>query len=131
MEVKSGHEPHNGEDQGMAQFMLLVRGGDEGTRDYTPEQFQQMMQMYFDWSDKLRREGRNLGANELREGGKTVRTRGSETYIDGPYVESKEAVGGYFMIEAKDMDEAAEIARGCPVLTHGGIVEVREIVTNR
>jgi hypothetical protein len=111
----------------MAEFMLLVRGGDEGTRDYTPEQYQQMMQRYFDWADKLRREGRHRGANELKAGGRTVRVRDGEIVVDGPYAETKEGVGGYFMIEAADEAEAAAIAKACPVLDHGGLVEVREI----
>jgi hypothetical protein len=54
----------------MAQFMLLIRGGDDGTRDYTPEQHQQLIQRYFAWSDQLRREDRYVGADELKSGGK-------------------------------------------------------------
>jgi hypothetical protein len=108
----------------MAQFMLLIRGGDDQTRDYTPEQYQQVIQRYIDWSQKLRREGRNHGGDELKAGGKVVRVRDGQAVVDGPYTETKEAIGGYFIIEA------AEIAKECPVLLHHGAVEVREINQN-
>lgn len=111
----------------MARFMLLIRGGDDGLADYTPEQFQQMLQRYFDWSDHLRREGRYVGGEELKPGGAVVRSRDGQPVVDGPYTETKEAVGGYYLIEAGSAAEAAEIATGCPVLLYGGAVEVREI----
>ena len=114
----------------MAKFMLLIRGGDDETRDYTPEQYQHVIQRYIDWSAKLRREGRNHGGDELKSGGKVVRMRGGQAVVDGPYAETKESIGGYFIIEAADLDEAAEIAKGCPVLLHDGAVEVREINAN-
>ena len=114
----------------MAQFMLLIRGGDDATRDYTPEQYQQVIQRYIEWSQQLRREGRNHGGDELKSGGKVVRMRGGQAVVDGPYAETKESIGGYFIIEAADLDEAAEIAKGCPALLHDGAVEVREINAN-
>ena len=114
----------------MAKFMLLIRGGDDATRGYTPEQAQQVLQRYIDWAARLRREGRNHGAEELKPGGKVVRTRGGQAMIDGPYSETKEAIGGYFLIEAADLNAAAEIAKECPVLDHGGLVEVREMNEN-
>ncbi|MGI8858067.1 MAG: YciI family protein [Thermomicrobiales bacterium] len=114
----------------MAQFMLLVRGGGAMPQHFTPEQVQQALQRYFDWSDKLRSEGRYHDANELNDGGRTVRMRGGQAVVDGPYVETKEAIGGYYLIEAANEDEAAEIAKGCPVLGHGGLVDVREIAVH-
>jgi hypothetical protein len=111
----------------MSRFVLLIRGGGEMPRHYSPEQVQQALQMYFAWSDQLRAEGRYHDADELKGGGRTVRMRDGQAVVDGPYVETKEAIGGYYIIEATDEAEAAEIAKGCPVLRHGGLVEVREI----
>lgn len=111
----------------MAQFMLLVRGGDDATADYTPEQYQQVIERYIAWARKLRAEGRHHSGDELKAGGATVRRRGRQAVIDGPYTEAKEAVGGYFIIEAADLAEASQIATECPVLDHDGCVEVREI----
>lgn len=112
----------------MAQFMLLIRGGDEAFAQFTPEQMEQTLGQYFAWSDRLRQEGRLVGADQLADGGRTVRARDGQLVIDGPYTETKDAVGGYYQIDAADEAEAAEIAKGCPVLTHGGLVEVRAIV---
>jgi hypothetical protein len=111
----------------MATFMLLLRGGRESLGEYTPEQFQVMIQPYVDWSRKLREEGRLLHADELASGGKTIRANGSGFVIDGPYTETKEDIGGYFLIHAADEAEAIEIAKGCPNFSHGGFVELRQV----
>ena len=84
--------------------------------------------MYFDWSDKLRGEGRMRGGDQLGRRPHRARMQGEQAVVDGPYAETKEAIGGYFLIDAASVDEAAEIAKGCPVLRHGGLVDVREIV---
>lgn len=115
----------------MARFTLLIRGGDEELRNFTPEQMQQTLQQYFVWSDKLRSAGRYLGGEQLAGGGRTVRMRSGQIAVDGPYAETKESIGGYFLIEAANEDEAAAIAKDCPVLGHGGLVEVRAIVENQ
>jgi hypothetical protein len=47
---------------------------------------------------------------------------------DGPYAEAKDLVGGFSLIEARDLDEAAELSKGCPVLERGGSVEIRPIM---
>ena len=112
----------------MAQFMLLIRGGDEAFAQFTPEQMEQTLGQYFAWSDRLRKEGRLVGADQLADGGRTVRARDGQLVIDGPFTETKDAVGGYYQVEAADEAEAAEIAKGCPVLNHGGLVEVRGVV---
>lgn len=111
----------------MAKFMLLLRGGEDGWNALTPEQMQAHMQKYYDWSVKLRDAGHMLGGDPLRAGGTTVRQRGGEAVVDGPFAETKESVGGYYLITAADLDEAAMIAKGCPILETGGLVEVREL----
>ncbi len=112
----------------MAHFMFMLRGGDAEWNNYTPEQMQQEMQRYYDWGDQLRREGRYVGADQLKDGGSTVTMRGGSAVVDGPYTETKDAVGGYYHITAADLAEANEVAKGCPIILHGGIVEVREVV---
>jgi hypothetical protein len=68
-----------------------------------------------------------LGGDPLKGGGTTLRMRGGELVVDGPYAETKESVGGYFLIQAADLAEASDVARGCPILTYGGVVELREL----
>jgi hypothetical protein len=62
---------------------------------------------------------------QLNPGGKVVKTNGVIT--DGPYTEIKETLISYCTIKAESLEEAAELAKGCPILTVGGNVEVREI----
>ncbi len=112
----------------MAEFMLLIRGGDDDAAALSAEQAQQRIQEYIDWSRKLRDENRNLGANELDAGGVVLRGRGGEVVVDGPFAETREAIGGYFHISAADERDAIDVARRCPALRHGGVVEVRAIV---
>jgi hypothetical protein len=119
---------HDGRRAVMARFLLLIRGGNEGSAAFTPEQAEATLRKYFAWSDQLRREGRMIAADELADGGQTVRARNGQLAVDGPYSETKEAIGGFFLIEADDASHAAEIAKGCPVLGHGGFMDIRAIV---
>ena len=63
----------------------------------------------------------------LEKFGKVVQGS-SKTVNDGPYAEAKDLVGGYTLINAKDLDHAAELSRGCPVLAFGGSVEIRPLI---
>jgi len=111
----------------MAQFMLLIRGDDEVQR--SPAEIQSVIQEYIAWARRLREESRMLGGDELDSKGKFVKMNGSGLQVvDGPYTETKEVIGGYFLIEAADESEAVEIAKACPGLTRGGVVEVRGII---
>ena len=112
----------------MAEFMLLIRGGEGDARDLSAEETQQRIQKYIDWSQRLREQNLNVGANELASGGVVLRSRNGEVFVDGPFAETKEAIGGYFHIRAEDEADAVRIARECPVLQFGGAVEVRSIV---
>ncbi|MGH7600146.1 MAG: YciI family protein [bacterium] len=109
----------------MAQFMLLLRGGEFPV--HSPEEMQKVVEKYIAWADKLRQEGRHRGGEELKEGGRILSVKNGKIAVDGPYVETKEIVGGFYHFDAKDIDEATEISRACPHLGFGGSVEIREI----
>src|SRR5258706_15978566 len=104
----------------MARFMLLIRGGVGDTVQRSPEDYQRILERYMAWSGKLRAEGRNLGGDELGDGGAGLRSRNGQVVVDGPFAEAKEAIGGYFLIEAADLNEATEIAKECPAVLGGG-----------
>lgn len=112
----------------MAKFMLFMRGFGDYAQNMSPEQMQKTLGQYNDWTAKLQREGKFIDANQLNHEGNIVRSNGNGLVLDGPYTETKEYVGGYYLIEAADFAAAAEAAKGCPHLVHGGEVEVREIV---
>jgi hypothetical protein len=109
-------------------WMLLLRGGEPSSETLSPDEIQAMIQPYIDWSNRLRAEGRHVGGDELADGGRTVRMNGDSVVVDGPFTETKEAIGGYFLIRASSDEDAADVASGCPILRNGGFVEVRRIV---
>ena len=113
----------------MQNYLLLLHE-DESQRAGIPhERMMAMIKEYGAWAGKLRGENRLVGGEKLgNDVGKVIRDRqGKVTITDGPYAESKEIVGGFFIISAKDYDEACMIARGCPHLKYYGRVEVRQI----
>jgi hypothetical protein len=111
-----------------SRFLLLLRPGEVGVAHFSPDDVQRTLQHYFDWTEQLRAEGRLVTADQLKPGGTLVRQSGERIVLDGPFSETKEAYGGFYLITAADLDEAAVVAKGCPVFDHGGAVEIREIV---
>jgi hypothetical protein len=112
----------------MKEFLLVFRR-DFVTKELqlSPEQMQDMMKPWQDWMGSLAAQDRLASAgNRLNREGRVVKTHNVVT--NGPYVEIKEAIGGYIIVKATDIDQAAELAKGCPVLQIGGNVEVREVV---
>jgi hypothetical protein len=109
----------------MSQFLYLYRGGD---RPQTPEQSQQMMQKWMAWMQDLGANGKLKDqGNPLEATGKVVKKKTAIT--DGPFAEAKDIIGGYTLVETKDIDEAVALAAGCPIFETGGFVEVRPIMT--
>ena len=81
------------------------------------------------WCDKLLAARLLHGADKLRdEPGKIVRRKRGELHVtDGPYSETKELLGGYFIIEADSYEQAIERSRDCPHLEYDGTIEIREV----
>ena len=114
----------------MSQFMLFVRGGSDLSVNLSPEQIQESIKKYSAWAQKLRGEGKLVSAEKLKDKtGMQLSKKNGQIVIDGPFAETKETIGGYFIIEAADMDEALEISKDCPAVTEGGLVELREVET--
>jgi hypothetical protein len=111
----------------MANFIYLFRNNPMAYRTMSPEQMQQTMKKWMDWKETLEKNGhaRHLG-ERLDPSGKVVR---SKAVTDGPYVEVKDSVQGFMMVTASDLDQAVELAKGCPVLESEGTVEVRALVS--
>ena len=109
----------------MEKYMFIFIGGDPS--HLSPDAQQAHMQKWFAWVEKLTNEKRYAGGEALLPGGKTISGPG-KTVTDGPFAESKEVVGGYFVVHAKDYDEAVGIAKDCPDYVLGGSVEVRQVM---
>lgn len=110
----------------MKDFMFIFRNGVE-TLGFSPEQMQQHMQKWFAWIEELRAKDLYVAGEPLIPTGKVV--KGAKALVtDGPFTESKELVGGFFIIRAASLEEATIIAKGCPDLALDGSVEVREVM---
>jgi hypothetical protein len=110
----------------MSEYLYVYRGGTPRAKS-SPEEIQQIMQKWMTWMQGLAEKGhlKDRG-HPLEPAGKLVSDRGKNV-TDGPYAE-KDLVGGYSLIEAKDLAQAAELSKGCPILERGGAVEVRPIM---
>ena len=108
-------------------YMLLFRGPqwDEGL---SPEELQQVMGEVMAWFDGLKDQGKVKAGQPLGDERRTVSGKRGRTVADGPFAESKEAIGGYLLLEADDLDEAVAIAEACPTLEYGVTIEVRPVL---
>lgn len=111
----------------MKEFMLIFVGEDVTNRQMSPDQMQAQMGKWFSWIDSLKAKGTYVEGRPLVPAAKTVKGK-KPVVTDGPFAESKEIVGGYFIVKASSIDEAAEIAKGCPDFELGTAVEVREVM---
>ncbi len=111
----------------MAKFLLLARGA--GIRpEMSPEEMQRTMLKYKTWTERVAGSGRLADANKLRDGeGRVLRQPGGKlTVTDGPFAESKEIIGGYWLINAASYDEVIEMTRDHPHLQFNTL-EIRQI----
>ncbi len=108
-------------------FLLLIRGT-HWESGLSPEEVQQFMEQFNAWYDRVNGEGKIVTAHPLAHEGKLVSGKSGSTVSDGPFAESKEAVGGFFLLQVDSFDEAMEIAKTSPVLEFGGSVEVRPVI---
>ncbi|PSL43844.1 hypothetical protein CLV51_107155 [Chitinophaga niastensis] len=113
----------------MKEYVLIFRMSNNADFRPTPAQMQEVMTSWTNWMgsiaarDKLVNSGNRLGIKEA----KTVMS--GNVVTDGPYTEVKEFINGYITIRSNSIEEAVEIAKGCPMLNGGGKVEVRGVVT--
>jgi hypothetical protein len=108
------------------EYMIILRGGVHPS-ELSPERIQYLMNRFQDWMGKMAQGGQLKGAGRLEDGGKCIRGDETPVITDGPFAEAKEVVGGYFLVQARDLAAAVEIARGCPILENRGSVEVRAL----
>jgi hypothetical protein len=113
-------------EQKQNQYLLLFRGN-AWYNNLSPEELQKAMGQFKAWFDRLTQEGKLKGAQPLMREGKIVSGKNGRLVADGPFAESKEAIGGYFLLEINTLDEAVAVAKACPTLEYGTQVEVRPV----
>ena len=109
----------------MNDFLLILHHlTDSPLHKMSPEEMQSVIARYGQWAGQMAGQGRLKGGQKLEDG--TARHMSGRTVTDGPFPETKEVVGGYFVLTAASYDEAVELASSCPHLDFGRI-EVRRI----
>ncbi|MBC9932895.1 YciI family protein [Chitinophaga qingshengii] len=110
----------------MKNFLLLFRADSTQAAKRSPEEMQASTKKWMDWIGSIAAQNKLVDrGNRLEHTGKVL--RGNNVVTDGPFTEIKETLGGYTMVSAGSLEEAVEMANGCPILQMGGSVEVREI----
>jgi hypothetical protein len=108
-----------------SQYLVICRGIG-WDKILSPGDMQIAMKQFYAWFERLSDEGKMKSGHRLAAEGKILSGRKGVT--DGPFAESKEAVAGYWFIQAASLEEAVEIAKGNPLLDYGKTVEVRPIL---
>jgi hypothetical protein len=109
-----------------SEYLLIFRGTD-WDKGLSPEEIQKVTGQFMAWFQGLLKAGTARAGQPLEHEGKVVSGKKGRTVADGPFAESKEAIGGYFLLQVRDMDEAVAIAKQCPTLEYGARVEVRPV----
>ncbi len=112
----------------MSQYMILIYEDEAGYATASPEVLDEVMEAHNQFSAQVEQLGAKiLGGEALQNTTTATSIRGGSDVTDGPFVETKEALGGYYVIEAPDLDTALAVAKTCPARFGG--VEVRPVMT--
>jgi hypothetical protein len=114
----------------MAKYLFIFRGGAFMTEPLSPTEMQAHMSKWYAWAKQLGQDGRRVDGQPLQNTGATIRGR-DRVVSDGPYVESKDLVTGNMLIEAESLEEATQLARGCPGFEYDGSVEIRPVLEQK
>ncbi len=111
----------------MKDFMMIFIGPSYEDLGLSQEELQNRMSKWFAWNGKMEAQGILKGGNALVSTAKRVSGK-DRVITDGPFAESKELVGGYYIVSAKDADEVVKIAEDYPDYDLDGTVEIREVM---
>jgi hypothetical protein len=120
-----GPEPGGNE---MAQYLILIYEDESQYATASPQVFDEIMQAHNAFAGQVEEHGAKLlGGNALQSTGTATSIRGGSEVTDGPFVETKEVLGGYYLVDAPDLDAALAVGKLCPARFGG--VEVRPVMT--
>ncbi|MGQ0384540.1 MAG: YciI family protein [Gammaproteobacteria bacterium] len=111
------------------QYLCLIYSDESQWPKLPKEEHDGVVREYLGYMDEIRKSGHYLGCNRLQPTGvaTTVRVRGGKlSTTDGPFAETKEQLGGYFLLDARDLNEAIQLAARIPGARYG-CIEVRPV----
>ena len=113
---------------GAAEFMLVLRSGAEQSQPRSPEEVRRRVGEYGEWAGRLRRQGVRVEGERLGREARVLRATEAGAAVSENRPEGDaNPIAGYFLIEARNYEEAVKTAEGCPHLKYGGRIEVRQI----
>lgn len=111
----------------MKQFLLLLHEDIEKMSSLSPKEMEELAHAHMAWTEKLAESGHLISGDGLHENG--ILISGKDAIVkDGPYMESKEVIGGYYLLQAENMEIMVELAKECPCHIWGGTTEIRPIL---
>lgn len=111
----------------MKQFLLLLHEDMANVSLLTAQEMEALANAHMDWANTLAAAGHLVAGDGLQE--QAVLITGKDCVVkDGPYLESKEIIGGYYVLKADNLESVIELAKGCPTHLYGGTTEIRPIM---
>jgi hypothetical protein len=112
----------------MKEFVMIFRSESLPEKRFSPDEMQEMMKAWQNWMGGIAAQGK-LASSGNRLGGEGRSVKPGNVITNGPFVELKEIISGFIIVKADSIEEAAEMAKGCPmVIGGGGFVEVRDVI---
>ncbi|WP_430612081.1 YciI family protein [Flavobacterium sp. JP2137] len=109
----------------MKEFLLLIREN-VNYGSLSLQEMQDEIEKHLNWVEQLMEQGCFKGGNPLDSQGVSLKGK-DRVLTDGPFVESKECISGFYFLMANSLEEATEIGKGCPALDFGASIEIREV----
>jgi hypothetical protein len=120
-----------GTEEDRMKYMLTIFGPEGGQEELSPDEAMAAIQPWYEYDQKARQAGVFVAGEGLAESSTATTVRiganGERILTDGPFAESKEVLGGFYVLDCKDLDEALDWAKQLPV-TEGAVVEVRPVM---
>lgn len=107
--------------------MILLKEDLQAASQLSEAQLQEDIRQYTQWVEELSKGGHFVSGEPLESRGWQL--KGDEVITNGPFIESKEAISGYFVLKAESDEQALQLARTCPVFRSGGSLELRPVLT--
>lgn len=111
----------------MKKYLLLLHEDIEKIQKLSPKEMEELVNAHMAWAEKLGKSGYLISGDGLEES--SIKISGKDCIVkDGTFLESKEMIGGYYLLQAKDVDSVIELAKDCPCHLWGGTTEIRPIM---
>lgn len=111
----------------MKKYLLLLHEDIEQMQKLSPKEMEELTNSHMAWAEELGKSGHLISGEGLE--GNSVWISGKDCIVkDGTFLESKEMIGGYYLLQAQDLNTVIELAKGCPCHLWGGTTEIRPIM---